>query len=187
MSLTLTNLRFQCSFPCFDGLLPDSKDNSIVIDTLFISATWHAFAKARMHTDSTVQVLRAVTSLLGHQLRLFSSKVCPNFRTKETPSEMAARVRRLIRMTRKKAAAASTTGGIYKSVKAFNLFMYKHHSLGNYQWTIPRFRTIDSYSTQIVSDNYKFSIVINIHMFARASKSIIKSNFSMHGPTREAM
>ncbi|SJL13966.1 uncharacterized protein ARMOST_17418 [Armillaria ostoyae] len=139
----------QCSFPCFDGLLPDSKDNSIVMDTLFISAMWHAFAKARMHTDSTVQVLRAVTSILGRQLRLFSSKVCPNFRTKETPSEMAARVRRLIRTTKKKAAAASATGGIYKSVKAFNLFTYKHHALGDYQWTIPRFGTTDSYSTQI--------------------------------------
>ena len=100
---------------------------------------------------------------------------------------MAARVRQLIRTTKKKAAAASATGGIYKSVKAFNLFTYKHHALGDYQWTIPRFGTTDSYSTQIVSDNYKFPYVINIHTFARASKSIIESSFSTHGPTSEAM
>ncbi|KAK0492982.1 hypothetical protein EDD18DRAFT_1310769 [Armillaria luteobubalina] len=47
----------QCSIPCFDGLLPDSKDNSVVMDTLFAFATWHAFAKARMHTESSIEAL----------------------------------------------------------------------------------------------------------------------------------
>ncbi|PBK92323.1 hypothetical protein ARMGADRAFT_931061, partial [Armillaria gallica] len=80
----------QCSFPCFDGLLPDKEDNKIVMDTIFAWSKWHAFAKAQMHTDSSLKVLDGATALLGQQLRSFSKNVCPNFHTEELPSETAA-------------------------------------------------------------------------------------------------
>ncbi|KAK0488044.1 hypothetical protein EDD18DRAFT_1359990 [Armillaria luteobubalina] len=136
----------QCSFPCFDGLLPDSQDNKIVIDTVFTWATWHAFAKAQMHMDSSLEVLHGVTTLLGNQLRSFSQNVCPNFCTKELPSETAAQVQQLICTVK---TAVTSTGGVFKLIKSFNLKTYKNHALSNYVWCIPKFSTSDSYSTQI--------------------------------------
>jgi len=44
---------FQCAIPVFDGLL-DPCNNVIVMDLLFELATWHALAKLRLHTESTV-------------------------------------------------------------------------------------------------------------------------------------
>ncbi len=145
----------KCSIPCFDGLFPEG-DNKIVIDTLFDFATWHALAKSRMHTDSSLHIFKAVTSSLGSQLRRFVRTVCPRFKTKETPAEMAARVRRYIGVAKKKLVSSSDSQAArpsqttVKSGKILNLLTYKFHSLGDYFWTIPRFGTTDSYSTQIV-------------------------------------
>ena len=38
--------------------------------------------------------------------------------------------------------------------KVLNLNMYKFHSLGDYPDTIKQYGTMDSYSTQLVSDNF---------------------------------
>ncbi|KAK0438853.1 uncharacterized protein EV420DRAFT_1651271 [Desarmillaria tabescens] len=126
----------QCSFPCFDGILPDAKDNKIIMDTVFAWATWHAFAKAWMHTDSSLEALQGV---------------CLNFHTRETPAEMAAQVRRLVCTAKKTMASTgkASTRSIYKSIKAFNLHTYKNHAISDYIWSIPKFGTADSYSTQI--------------------------------------
>ncbi|KAK0493663.1 hypothetical protein EDD18DRAFT_1021208, partial [Armillaria luteobubalina] len=135
----------QCSIPCFDGLFPE-EDNHIVIDTLFDFTMWHALAKSRMHTDSSLYAFKAVTSSLGSQLHCFVKTVCPQFKTKETPAEMAAQ-KSWVSLSDPPAAQTQTTA---KSGKIFNLLTYKFHSLGDYCWTIPQFGTTDSYSTQIV-------------------------------------
>ncbi|SJL13006.1 uncharacterized protein ARMOST_16442 [Armillaria ostoyae] len=145
----------QCSLPCFEGLLPDAEDKT-VLNVIFDFATWHALAKSRIHSDSSLAVLQAVTFSLGRQLRRFAMTVCPKFKTKETPGEMAARVRRHITAAKKaqfnpaKAAQTNpTSNDTRKTAKAFNLQMYKLHSLGDYVRTITMFGTTDSYSTQI--------------------------------------
>lgn len=83
----------QCAIPVFEGLL-DEPYNTIVMDLLFTMAMWHALAKLRMHTTSTLSVFEQVTAELGSSLRRFSSGVCSHFRTRELPREEAARGRR---------------------------------------------------------------------------------------------
>lgn len=54
----------QCSIPVFEGLLPEPF-NSTLMDLLWDLATWHALAKLRMHTSSTIVHLERVTTALG--------------------------------------------------------------------------------------------------------------------------
>ncbi len=108
-----------------------------MLNVIFDFATWHALAKSRIHSDSSLAILHAVTSSLGRQLRRFATTVCPKFKTKETPGEMAARVRRHITAAKKAqsnpAKATQTnpsSNDTRKTTKAFNLQTYKLHSLG---------------------------------------------------------
>ncbi|KAK0215256.1 hypothetical protein EDD85DRAFT_798705 [Armillaria nabsnona] len=128
----------QCAILCFEGLLPEP-DDKITMDTLFDFATWHALAKSQMCTDLSLELLQAVTGSLGSQLHKFAANVCPRFKTKETPSEMAARVRRHIGTATKKSFVSKSTsqtparsGATEKMGKTFNLLTYKFHSLGDY-------------------------------------------------------
>jgi len=145
--------------PVFEGLLPAPFDN-YVQDLLFDLAMWHAYAKLRMHTDTTLDSFEKATSSLGQQLRKFATKTCGAFRTKETPREEAARRRRAAAKKAKASKSAPTSDSapidasedeIGPKQKVFNLFTYKIHALGDYVKTIRWFGTTDSYSTQIVS------------------------------------
>lgn len=142
----------QCAMPVCEGLFPEKFDGFIQ-DLLFDLATWHAYAKLRMHTDSTLKSFKKATSSLGRQMRRFASKVCPSFSTKETPNEAAARHRRAAAKLAKGSGSATPApaGSSGSKVKIFNLFTYKYHALADYVWHIIRFGTTDSYSTQIVS------------------------------------
>jgi hypothetical protein len=71
-----------------------------MLDLLFILCTWHALAKLRLHTSSTLQALKSIAKALGQQLRHWVKKMCSAFDTWELPKEESARHRR-------KAAAAS--------------------------------------------------------------------------------
>ena len=123
-----------------------------MLDLLFILATWHAYAKLRLHTDSTLQSFDAITKTLGKIIRQFVSKTCKAFVTKELPQEHAARGRRKaakVAKTGKNVAQGKTSTGV--KIKHFNLQTYKLHALGDYPSMIRRFGTTDSYTTQIVS------------------------------------
>jgi hypothetical protein len=127
----------QCSHAVFEGLLPEPHDK-MVAELLFELATWHAFAKLRLHTESTLQSFEASTSRLGQILRRFCSTTCEAFHTQELPSEEAARGRR------------RATNRNPSSKKHFNLQSFKPHALGHYVEAIRMFGTTDSYSTQLV-------------------------------------
>jgi hypothetical protein len=143
--------------PVFEGLLP-SPHNEIVLDTLFVLASWHACAKLRLHTDSTLTFLEKTTATLGVLLRCFAKLTCASFKTTELPRESAARRRRRAANGKKPTvnpsngttgeSSAAKPGG--PKLKFFNLNTFKLHSLGHYADTIRRFGTTDSYSTQIV-------------------------------------
>ena len=117
-------------------------------------AEWHANAKLRLHTDSTVIRLKELTRQLGSQIRFFANTICSLYDTRELPREEAARARRRAKQGSRGAqsshAAASTakTGPLRK---VFNLVTYKLHALGDYVFHILHFGTTDSYSTQTVS------------------------------------
>ncbi|KAJ7049533.1 hypothetical protein C8F01DRAFT_1002225 [Mycena amicta] len=169
--------RLQCAIPVVDGLLPEPY-NSDVLDALFTLAEWHALGKLRMHTDTTIEMLRTSTKELGRLLRRFRDHVCPFFKTKELPTEERTRERAQARNKSKgkgkgNATTKSTTTNAGTTKKEYNMFTYKLHALGHYVASILWFGTSDSYSTQPVSvyfyiTNYRLPILSGR---ARTSKS----------------
>ena len=155
MSFTLC----QCAIPAFGGLL-DTKNNVIVLDLLFELATWHALAKLRLHTESTVCELEYSTTHLGRILRKFSKTTCEEFVTVDLPSEEAARGRRKAAKAAKQSSGStsrpntktqrdkSKTKG--PKIRKFNMSTYKMHALGDYARCIRLFGASDGYSTQTV-------------------------------------
>ena len=107
----------------------------MLLRLLYKAAEWHALAKLRLHTDSTLGLLEAVTREFCHLMRQFRDKTSDKFDTVELPREAGAR-----------------NGGARSSKKkTLNLNTYKFHALGDYVATIRLFGTTDSYSTQLVS------------------------------------
>jgi hypothetical protein len=60
---------------------------------LYWTAEWHALAKLRMHTDSTLTLLEELTTEFGKLMRQFRDLTCSQFATIELPREAAARTR----------------------------------------------------------------------------------------------
>ena len=152
------------------------------MDLLFELATWHALAKLRLHTESTVRALETSTNRLGTTLRKFQSTICAELVTHDLPSEEAARGRRKAAKAKAKTKApvpskkgkgketdAPIEAPIGKkkkksSVRVFNLSCYKPHSLGDYAKTIRLLGTTDGYSTQTV----RFLIeLVHFHLLNR--------------------
>lgn len=109
---------------------------------LYRAAEWHAFAKMRMHTDSTLAHLEEITKELGKLMRKFEASMRTQYATVELPREAEARKRR------DKAAVHPRSGG--RQAKLLNLFTYKWHALADYVPTIRLFGGSDGFSTQTV-------------------------------------
>ena len=60
---------------------------------LYRTAEWHAFAKMRLHTDTTLKHLEGLTTELGKLMRGFEDSICSHFQTFELPREVEARKR----------------------------------------------------------------------------------------------
>jgi hypothetical protein len=73
---------------------------------------WHSLAKLRMHTDSSLNVFRELTRVLGDSLRFFADETCTHFKTLETPSEYQARNRATARRLAKVAVSAPPLSSI---------------------------------------------------------------------------
>ena len=61
---------------------------------LYRTAEWHALAKLRMHSDSTLLLLEELTTEFGLLIRQFRDLTCSQFKTVELSRETAARKRR---------------------------------------------------------------------------------------------
>ncbi|KAL0562469.1 hypothetical protein V5O48_019618, partial [Marasmius crinis-equi] len=149
-------MTFQCSMPVFEGLIPGYDD--IVLDLLWDLSVWHAYAKLRLHTETSLNDMDNATTVLGRSLRKFKSTVCSAFITKELPKETAARGRRTAARTKKSDARDDTKAGKKRKrvgtvaaivQKFLNLCTYKIHALGHYVRQIWLFGTTDSYTTQV--------------------------------------
>ena len=57
------------------------------MDLLFELATWHALAKLRLHTESTVVALEHSTRRLGKAIRIFEEKLCAKYTAGELPGD----------------------------------------------------------------------------------------------------
>jgi hypothetical protein len=144
--------------PVFDGLFPEPH-NKRIQNLLFELATWHALAKLRLHTSTTLQELGTSTTRLGILIRQFAAHTCTEFDTRKLPKELAARARRKARV---QAAATGKQKGKQRAddeseaedgnKKEYNPFTYKLHALGHYVQNIKSFGTTDNYTTQHVRE-----------------------------------
>lgn len=139
----------QCAIPAFEGLFPDSIENAVQ-ELLFVLADWHALAKLRLHTESTLTSLELATRILGQHLRHFADNVANTVATRETPRERAARAKRAAKKATEPQGAPSSS--ISAKEKPYTLDRYKLHALGDYPNQIRLFGTLDVTSTQLVSE-----------------------------------
>ncbi|KAJ7119213.1 hypothetical protein C8R43DRAFT_826885, partial [Mycena crocata] len=144
----------QCCIPVLEGLFPEPH-NTTILTLIYVFATWHAYAKLRMHSSPTVQSFRVVTTELGAKARHFLRTTCSIYVAHELPHEEARRARREAKKkansTGNTTTAKSTLKSTSKQRKEWNISTYKWHSFGDYPDTIVDLGTTDSYSTQIVS------------------------------------
>ncbi|KAI0309196.1 hypothetical protein OF83DRAFT_1089234 [Amylostereum chailletii] len=139
----------QCSIPCFDGLLPAPHDEAVQ-SLIYTMAHWHALAKMRMHTDTSLALLEDVTTALGVRLRRFAAVTSRAFNTRETKREYAARIR--TQATQVKMGSGQNiidSGSNARRPCQFNMKTIKVHFLGDYVDYIRSHGTTDSYTTQI--------------------------------------
>ncbi|KAF8121257.1 hypothetical protein EV363DRAFT_1568842 [Boletus edulis] len=136
----------QCAMPVFDGLLPEPH-NSYVQDLLFDLATWHAYAKLRLHTTDTLNFFDNAVTSLGVTACRFLNKTCEAYYMQELPQETAVRSRRVAALVAKNGVPVPSGTGEAKQ-KRLNLQTYKYHALADYPNTIQLQGTTDSYSTQ---------------------------------------
>ncbi|KIJ68186.1 hypothetical protein HYDPIDRAFT_124385 [Hydnomerulius pinastri MD-312] len=136
----------QCALPVFEGLFPPEHDR-IISAMLFRFAEWHALAKLRLHTESTLDYMEKIYTVLCRKLRTFCKKTCGEYHTVELPKEKAARLRREGKAQVGPSPSASH-GQQGPHTKTFNLRTYKFHAMGDYIRTIKLFGTTDSYTTQ---------------------------------------
>ena len=116
----------------FEGLL-DEPYNTLLMQLLYRAAEWHALAKLRVHSDSTLSLLGDCTTRFGSLMRKFRDVTFAEFDTVALPKE----------------SRKSPSSGRKK--RRLNLNTYKFHSLGDYVRTIKLFGCTDSFSTQLVS------------------------------------
>ena len=151
----------------FEGLLSDPLHNKRLMKLLYRAAEWHALAKLRMHTDTTLTLLDDVTIEFGKLMREFRDFTCTEFETVELPREVAARNRREAALIADVQASAASSNAAEaplsratmpavtpkrssRKKKGLNLSTVKFHFLGDYVRHIRQFGTTDSYSTQLV-------------------------------------
>ena len=145
----------QCSIPAFEDLL-DEQHNKQLMRLLYQTAQWHALAKSRMHTDTTLEHLCCLTKEFGHLMWQFRDQTCSQFNTVELPYEVAAWSRdqrgqtkiSLKHLTYNAPAGPLSTSS--HKLRKLNLLTTKSHFLGDYVQTIQHFGCTDSFSTQIV-------------------------------------
>jgi hypothetical protein len=133
--------------PVFEGLFPEDHD-ALIQTLLFRFAQWHALAKLRLHSETTLSVLDATFNILSRQLRKFRDFTCAAFNTMELPKEKAARERKAARECSSAGNADARSSG--RKGKKFNMNTYKFHAMGDYVRSIRLFGTTDSFTSQIV-------------------------------------
>src|SRR6267154_573890 len=88
----------QCTLPVFEGLLHTQQDNTLLRTLLFDLTMWHAYAKLRLHTDTTLNDFKTLTSTLGRSVHIFIKEVCTQYNTTNLLYEMATHGRRAAAM-----------------------------------------------------------------------------------------
>jgi hypothetical protein len=144
-------------------LLRSKTEDKLLRELLFNLAEWHAYAKLRLHTDTTLNDFRNQTSTLGRSVRIFIKDVCSQYDTKELPHEMAARGRKEAALTMKSNPRTPQASQRKPTSlrKHLNLSTYKYHALGDYPSLIATLGTTDNANTQTVRNAFVFYFLID--------------------------
>ncbi|KAJ7058168.1 hypothetical protein C8F01DRAFT_1085946 [Mycena amicta] len=149
----------QCALPVFEGLFPEPF-NTLTLDLIGWMSTWHAYAKMRIHTDSTLRSFDIATMALGKTARRFSNKTS-ELQTRALVKETRAKQRRktskaskpgaqpAVGKQRSHAAPADDDNVEDAPLTYWNLNTVKFHFLGYYVSSIPRFGTTDSHNSEL--------------------------------------
>ncbi|KAJ7166117.1 hypothetical protein C8R46DRAFT_1351546 [Mycena filopes] len=167
----------QCLIPALEGLLPEPH-NGIVLGLVFTLATWHAQAKLRMHSASSIKAFRTTTTELGASSRHFVRTTCQEYVAYELPKEETRRARRDAAKGTKRTSAVSA-----KKRKQWNISTYKYHSMGDYADTIIEIGTTDSYTTQTSECKHKEVKAA----YARTNRRNFSRQIAMHERRRRLL
>ena len=129
------------------------KHDRIIRTLLFELATWHALAKLRLHTESTLNALENSATRLGSLLRKFKNDVCSAYATRNLPSEEAARGRRQAAKAQKAGGGAqppTKTSAKASKLRGFNMETYKLHAFPDYPASIRAYGVTENTSTKNV-------------------------------------
>jgi hypothetical protein len=140
----------ECVMPVFEGLFPCDHDG-IIQTLLYRFAQWHALAKLRLHSETTLTFLDETFKRLSHQLWKFRDFTCAAFTTVELPKEKATRKRKAAR--ERLGVNNANDGSGSRKGKKFNMNTYKFHAMGDYLHSIRLFGTTDSFTSQIVRES----------------------------------
>ena len=162
----------KCAILVFEGLFAEPH-NTRIMKLLYRTAEWHALAKLRMHSDSTLTLLEDLTVKFGKLMCQFRDLTCSQFQMVELPQEEANRCRRQTKQQATTSSSAPPTSNLLsetppsghsrpqpssgsgQKANRFNLFTIKFHFLGDYVHHIRLFGTTDSFSTQLVCNFLK--------------------------------
>ncbi|KAJ7054561.1 hypothetical protein C8F01DRAFT_995281 [Mycena amicta] len=149
----------QCALPVFEGLFPEPF-NTLTLDLIGWMSTWHAYAKMRIHTDSTLRSFDIATTALGKTARRFSNETS-ELQTRALVKETRAKQRRKTSKASKSGAQSAVgkqrlhaapvdDGNVDDAPLTYwNLNTVKFHFLGYYVSSIPRFGTTDSHNSEL--------------------------------------
>ncbi|PPR08295.1 hypothetical protein CVT24_002453, partial [Panaeolus cyanescens] len=129
----------QCALPAFQDIV-DEPHNTRIMKVLYHAAEWHALAKLRMHTDSTLTLLERITCDFAALVREFRNSTCSAFATVELPREAEARQRRELKDLESNGTSSSRQANQELQLQPQGKKVADH---------IRRFGTSDSYSTQL--------------------------------------
>ena len=122
------------------------------MDLLFVLGNWHALAKLRLHTETTLRHLDSATTNLGIAIRKFHNTTCPAYDTRELPrDETVYRASVRLQPNAKRRRKPNRTG---RRVE-FTLNTYKLHRLGDYADAIRTIGTTDNSTTQPVCEYFE--------------------------------
>ncbi|KAK7461457.1 hypothetical protein VKT23_008634 [Stygiomarasmius scandens] len=147
----------QLSPPAFEGLFGNKKQEKIIQDLLFDMLTFHAHAKLRIHTNSTLESFQLAIKALGQLLCHFQTSTCAFYSdTKELPREQSSRIRKEANKAKKKKSKVASGSSNEIQGKAFSMETYKTHALSHYAEHAEKFGTADSNSTRNGESAHRF-------------------------------